>query len=114
MSGNVFCTTPGPLKPLHLEEIDDQTTDSFQPFVMNNINVQELNTDEPYLWQMAAYAARQMTNKQIKYKMITLNSAEKIDSIYRLRISLKRIYLNGEAKSVSSQKNLIVPILPIF
>lgn len=115
MGGNVFCTNIGPLKPLHLESINDEQPEIFNPFIMKNINVQELDTDEPYLWQMAAYAARQMTNKQIKYKMITLNSAEKIDSIYRLRISLKRIHLNSQEKSVSRQKfHKIFKILPML
>ncbi|OTF81405.1 hypothetical protein BLA29_013531, partial [Euroglyphus maynei] len=80
---------------LNVDDNNDKTSESiFNPFLNDDIilPVEELNIDEPYLWQMAAFAARKMSDKRIKYKLMELTSAEKIDSIYRLRVTLKRIY----------------------
>ena len=50
--------------------------------------VKQLDINEPYLWQMAAFATRQMSTKQRKMKLATLNDAEQIDSINRLRVTI--------------------------
>ena len=68
-----------------------------------SITVTELDTDEPMLWQMAAFAARQMSTKQRRLKLATLTSAEQIDSLIRLKVTLQRVNQNGPIdKNVSS------------
>lgn len=66
---------------------DDEET---MPFDMNQSMpiVKQLDINEPYLWQMAAFATRQMSTKQRKMKLATLNDAEQIDSINRLRVTI--------------------------
>ena len=68
-----------------------------------SITVTELDTSEPMLWQMAAYAARQMSTKQQRFKLATLSSAEQIDSLYRLKVTLQRV---NQGKSIN--KNVSV------
>lgn len=84
---------------------NDKPSESIiNPFLNDDMiePVEELNIEEPYLWQMAAFAARQMSDKRIKYKLMELTSAEKIDTIYRLRVTLKKIFnTDYDAKNVS-------------
>lgn len=51
----------------------------------------ELDTSEPTLWQMAAFAARQMSTKTRRFKLATLTSAEQTDSLFRLKVTLQRV-----------------------
>ncbi|KPM09517.1 hypothetical protein NH340_JMT08929 [Sarcoptes scabiei] len=86
---------------MHLESIQTKPIDEnrmetvYNPFLFTEVEVAEnLNTDDPFLWQMASYVARQMSEKQIKFKLIDLTSAMKKDSKYRLRLTLQRIDQN--------------------
>lgn len=51
----------------------------------------ELDISEPSLWQMAAFAARSMSTKSRRFKLATLTAAEQIDSLYRLKVTLKQV-----------------------
>lgn len=57
--------------------------------------VTELDTSEPTLWEMAAFAARQMSTKERRFKLATLSAAEKINSqinsMYRLKVTMQRV-----------------------
>lgn len=89
--------------PLNYDDNNNEST-IFNPFINDDI-IEELNVDDnPYLWQMAAFASRQMSDKRIKYKLMTLTAAEKIDSIYRLRVTLKRINNND---NVDAKNNVL-------
>ena len=63
-------------------------------FPHNSISTEELDISAPYLWQMAAFTARQMSNKQTKMKLVTLSGAEKTENTYRLRVTLQRVERN--------------------
>ena len=71
---------------------DTETSSSIQDLIRSSPTITELDTSEPYLWQMAAFAARQMSTKQEKFKLTTLTSALQIDSSYRLKVTLQRMF----------------------
>lgn len=104
---------------MHLESIQTKPIDEnrmetvYNPFLFTEVEVAEnLNTDDPFLWQMASYVARQMSEKQIKFKLIDLTSAMKKDSKYRLRLTLQRIDQNENTlkKNVSFYSNRSISI----
>lgn len=85
------------LAPISGQAVSDQTApaESSGPVETlsggNSVTITELDTSEPYLWQMAAFAARQMSTKQKKFKLSTLSYAEQVDSTYRLKVTLQRV-----------------------
>lgn len=96
----------------HCQSLENSEENQQQPtFPHNSLNEpEELDIGEhPYLWQMAAFAARQLSNKESKVKLVTLTNAEKLDSTYRLRVTLQRVSRGNTPvdQSVSDQRSMI-------
>lgn len=77
--------------------IDDQDGDDLSFSSFGDNSPKTLNLNDPMLLQMATFATKQMNDNRFRYKLISLDGAEKLNqNTFRLKLNLNRMKISDD------------------